>query len=94
MTATLTMEIQLVMLPVADVDRAKAFYTGIGWQRHPDLADVVDNLASDAAIVDNDEFDDVQADAKTRRALIDQHARFKKLMGTQYTELVYETERN
>ena len=38
MTATLTMEIQLVMLPVADVDRAKAFYTGIGFHADHDAS--------------------------------------------------------
>ncbi|MBY6685045.1 VOC family protein [Rhodococcus sp. BP-149] len=38
MTAThpLTMEIQLVMLPVTDVDRAKEFYTRIGFHADHD----------------------------------------------------------
>jgi len=33
------MRFEAITLPVADVDRAKAFYTGLGWRLDADLAD-------------------------------------------------------
>ena len=32
------MRLEVVVLPVADVDRAKAFYTNLGWREDADLA--------------------------------------------------------
>ena len=32
------MKLEVVVLPVADVDRAKAFYTGLGWRLDADFA--------------------------------------------------------
>ena len=32
------MKLEVVVLPVADVDRAKAFYTSLGWREDADLA--------------------------------------------------------
>ena len=31
-TASVDMKFEVVVIPVADVDRAKAFYTKLGWQ--------------------------------------------------------------
>ncbi|WP_326837936.1 VOC family protein [Amycolatopsis rhabdoformis] len=33
------MKLEVVVLPVADVDRAKAFYTGLGWREDADYTD-------------------------------------------------------
>jgi catechol 2,3-dioxygenase-like lactoylglutathione lyase family enzyme len=33
------LKLEVVVIPVADVDRAKAFYTGIGWRLDADAAD-------------------------------------------------------
>ncbi|WP_231515637.1 VOC family protein [Herbidospora cretacea] len=32
------MKLEVIVLPVADVDRAKDFYTGLGWREDADLA--------------------------------------------------------
>lgn len=37
-SATLAMRFEVTVLPVSDVDRAKAFYTGLGWRLDADLA--------------------------------------------------------
>lgn len=31
------MKLEVVVVPVADVDRAKAFYTGLGWRQDADF---------------------------------------------------------
>ncbi len=36
--ATVTMRFEVTVLPVADVDRAKAFYTGLGWRLDADVS--------------------------------------------------------
>jgi catechol 2,3-dioxygenase-like lactoylglutathione lyase family enzyme len=36
--AKLDMKLEVVVLPVSDVDRAKAFYTGLGWREDADFA--------------------------------------------------------
>ncbi len=33
------MKLEVVVLPVADVDRAKTFYTGLGWRQDADFSD-------------------------------------------------------
>jgi catechol 2,3-dioxygenase-like lactoylglutathione lyase family enzyme len=33
------MKLEVVVVPVADVDRAKAFYTGLGWREDADFSD-------------------------------------------------------
>src|SRR4051794_26011659 len=35
--ATVDMKLEVVVLPVADVDRAKAFYLGLGWRLDADV---------------------------------------------------------
>jgi len=35
---TLAMKLEVVVIPVSDVDRAKAFYAGLGWRIDADLA--------------------------------------------------------
>jgi len=35
---TVDMRLEVIVLPVADVDRAKAFYTGLGWRLDADFA--------------------------------------------------------
>src|SRR5262245_21066808 len=35
----ITFKLEVVVIPVADVDRAKAFYTGLGWRLDADFAD-------------------------------------------------------
>jgi catechol 2,3-dioxygenase-like lactoylglutathione lyase family enzyme len=35
---TVAMRFEVTVLPVSDVDRAKAFYTGLGWRLDADLA--------------------------------------------------------
>jgi catechol 2,3-dioxygenase-like lactoylglutathione lyase family enzyme len=37
-TATVDMKLEVVVIPVTDVDRAKAFYTGLGWRLDADVA--------------------------------------------------------
>ena len=37
--ASVDMKLEIVVLPVADVDRAKAFYGGLGWRLDADFAD-------------------------------------------------------
>ena len=37
-TATVDMRLEVVVLPVSDVDRAKAFYASLGWRLDADLA--------------------------------------------------------
>jgi catechol 2,3-dioxygenase-like lactoylglutathione lyase family enzyme len=37
--AAVPMRLEVVVLPVADVDRAKAFYAGLGWRLDADFAD-------------------------------------------------------
>jgi hypothetical protein len=37
-TATGDLKIEVVPLPVADVDRAKCFYEGLGWRLDADFA--------------------------------------------------------
>ena len=32
------LRLEVVVLPVSDVDRAKAFYTGLGWRLDADFA--------------------------------------------------------
>src|SRR5438270_11163141 len=36
--AALDMKMEVVILPVADVDRAKRFYKGLGWREDADLS--------------------------------------------------------
>jgi predicted enzyme related to lactoylglutathione lyase len=36
------MKLEVVVIPVSDVDRAKAFYAGLGWRLDPDFATGVD----------------------------------------------------
>ena len=36
--AVLDMKLEVVVIPVSDVDRAKAFYTGLGWRLDADFA--------------------------------------------------------
>jgi catechol 2,3-dioxygenase-like lactoylglutathione lyase family enzyme len=36
--ATIAMRLEVVVLPVTDVDRAKSFYGGLGWRHDADLA--------------------------------------------------------
>jgi predicted enzyme related to lactoylglutathione lyase len=38
MSDTVDMRLEVVVIPVADVDRAKAFYEGLGWRFDIDLA--------------------------------------------------------
>lgn len=38
MTAASAMKLEVVVIPVADVDRAKAFYAGLGWRLDADYA--------------------------------------------------------
>ena len=38
MSGTQTMKLEVVVLPVADADRAKAFYTSLGWREDADFA--------------------------------------------------------
>ena len=35
--ANVTLRLEVVVLPVADVDRAKGFYVGLGWRLDADL---------------------------------------------------------
>src|SRR6201996_6836068 len=35
---TLDMKLEIVVIPVSDVDRAKAFYTNLGWRLDADFA--------------------------------------------------------
>jgi catechol 2,3-dioxygenase-like lactoylglutathione lyase family enzyme len=37
-TGTLDFKLEVVIVPVADVDRAKAFYQGLGWREDVDIA--------------------------------------------------------
>ena len=37
-TATIDMKLEVVVLPVSDVDRAKSFYAGLGWRLDADFA--------------------------------------------------------
>ena len=37
-TATVDLKIEVVPLPVSDVDRAKCFYEGLGWCQDADFA--------------------------------------------------------
>jgi catechol 2,3-dioxygenase-like lactoylglutathione lyase family enzyme len=37
-SAPMAMRLEVVVLPVSDVDRAKAFYGGLGWRQDADLA--------------------------------------------------------
>ena len=37
-TATVDLKLEVVVIPVADVDRAKAFYEGLGWRPDADFA--------------------------------------------------------
>jgi catechol 2,3-dioxygenase-like lactoylglutathione lyase family enzyme len=37
-TGIVDMKLEVVVLPVADVDRAKAFYTALGWREDADFA--------------------------------------------------------
>jgi catechol 2,3-dioxygenase-like lactoylglutathione lyase family enzyme len=37
-TRTVDMKLEVVVIPVADVDRAKAFYAGLGWRPDADFA--------------------------------------------------------
>src|ERR1700760_652401 len=36
---TIDLKLEVVVIPVSDVDRAKAFYTGLGWRLDADAAD-------------------------------------------------------
>ena len=36
--SNLDMKLEVVVIPVADVDRAKAFYVGLGWRLDADVA--------------------------------------------------------
>ena len=36
--STVDMKLEIVVIPVADVDRAKAFYGGLGWRLYADFA--------------------------------------------------------
>ena len=36
--ATVDLKLEVVVIPVADVDRAKRFYTGLGWREDGDFA--------------------------------------------------------
>ncbi|UJR82936.1 VOC family protein [Sandaracinus amylolyticus] len=38
-TATIEMKLEVVVVPVSDVDRAKAFYTGLGWRLDAEIGD-------------------------------------------------------
>jgi catechol 2,3-dioxygenase-like lactoylglutathione lyase family enzyme len=38
MAATVGLSLEVVVIPVADVDRAKAFYSGLGWRLDADFA--------------------------------------------------------
>jgi catechol 2,3-dioxygenase-like lactoylglutathione lyase family enzyme len=38
MSATVDLKLEVVVIPVADVDRAKRFYTGLGWRLDADFA--------------------------------------------------------
>ncbi len=38
-TATTAMKLEVVVIPVSDVDRAKAFYASLGWRLDADFAD-------------------------------------------------------
>ena len=38
-TATTAMKLEVVVIPVSDVDRAKAFYANLGWRLDADFAD-------------------------------------------------------
>jgi catechol 2,3-dioxygenase-like lactoylglutathione lyase family enzyme len=38
-TSTPTMKLEVVVIPVSDVDRAKAFYASLGWRLDADFAD-------------------------------------------------------
>src|SRR5262245_35423403 len=37
--ATVDQKLEVVIIPVSDVDRAKAFYQGLGWRLDADFAD-------------------------------------------------------
>ena len=37
-TTAIDLKLEVVPLPVADVDRAKRFYEGLGWRLDPDFA--------------------------------------------------------
>ncbi|AKF04465.1 VOC family protein [Sandaracinus amylolyticus] len=38
-TTTIEMKLEVVVIPVSDVDRAKAFYTGLGWRLDAEIGD-------------------------------------------------------
>jgi catechol 2,3-dioxygenase-like lactoylglutathione lyase family enzyme len=38
MRGTVDMKLEVVLIPVSDVDRAKRFYTGLGWREDVDIA--------------------------------------------------------
>ena len=37
-TAKVELKLEVVVLPVSDVDRAKSFYSGLGWREDADFA--------------------------------------------------------
>jgi catechol 2,3-dioxygenase-like lactoylglutathione lyase family enzyme len=37
--ANIDLKLEIVVIPVSDVDRAKAFYTQLGWRLDADFAD-------------------------------------------------------
>ena len=37
-TATVDMKLEIVVIPVSDVDRAKQFYSNLGWRLDADFA--------------------------------------------------------
>ena len=37
--ATVDLKLEVVVIPVSDVDRAKRFYEGLGWRLDADFAD-------------------------------------------------------
>lgn len=65
------------------------FYTGTAWTRPPTIVEVMDNLLSDAAIVENDDYDDVQASPATRRALDRQTASLKRVLDEDYETILW-----
>lgn len=69
------------------------YYTGTGVERDSvTVADVMESLASDAAIVQNDECDEFNMSATEQRAIIRQTERFANLMGDSYLSTVFPEE--
>ena len=69
------------------------FSMGPALEREPTAEDVLDCLASDAAIYENDEIDELGLSWRQGKAIEEQTKRLRDWAGDEYEGLLWETER-